>query len=66
MWEEKLVTGPYIHHCSGVHARVAHILYEACKYLGIRPDPADPCEEGLRARWREGWRDVCGGERDAR
>ena len=33
LWEEKLVTGPYIHHCSGVHENIVPVLYEACKYI---------------------------------
>ena len=52
LWEEHLVTGPYIHHCAGVHAKVAHILYEACKYLGIKADPISPTAEELQAYWR--------------
>lgn len=53
-WEHKLVTGPYIHHVAGVHGKFAHILYEACKYLGIQADPADPAAEALDAYW-QGW-----------
>ena len=42
-WEKKLVTGPYIHHCSGGFKKVSHILYEACKYMhGIQADLAYP------------------------
>ena len=52
MWEEKLVTGPYVHHCAGIHARVTPILYEACKYLGIKADLADPTEGEVKAFWR--------------
>ncbi len=29
--EDKLVCGPYIHHCVGIHKNVVPILYEACK-----------------------------------
>ena len=39
--EYKIVTGPYIHHCVGIHDDVVPVLYEACKYLGIKPDLYD-------------------------
>lgn len=32
--EAKIVEGPYIHHCVGIHKNVVPILYEACKYIG--------------------------------
>lgn len=50
--EHKLVTGPYIHHCTGVHGNVVPVLYEACKYIGIAPDFYDPIEEKVQAYWR--------------
>lgn len=50
--EAKLVEGPYIHHCVGIHKNVVPVLYEACKYLGIRPDLYDPVEEEVRAYLR--------------
>lgn len=50
--EHKLVTGPYIHHCTGVHGDVVPILYEACKYIGVQPDLYDPIEEQVQAYWR--------------
>ena len=43
--EYKIVTGPYIHHCVGIHQDVVPVLYEACKYLGIRPDLYDSSDE---------------------
>ena len=46
--ENKLVCGPYIHHCVGIHKDVVPILYEACKYLGITPDMYDPIEEKVK------------------
>ncbi len=53
-WEDKLVTGPYIHHCSGVHESVVPALYEACKYIpGLAPDPVDPKASEIRA-WLRG------------
>lgn len=52
MWEEHLVKGPYIHHCAGVHGKVAHILYEACKYIGVNADPVSPTKEEIEAYWR--------------
>lgn len=50
--EEKLVTGPYIHHCVGIHKDVVPVLYEACKYIGIKPDLYDPIEEEVKAYLR--------------
>ncbi len=50
--EEKIVTGPYIHHCVGVYKDVVPILYEACKYIGIKPDLYDPIEEDVKAYLR--------------
>ncbi|MDR2648967.1 MAG: hypothetical protein LBB94_04520 [Clostridiales bacterium] len=38
-WERKFVTGPYIHHMSGVHGKYKAAVHEAAKYLGdIEPD----------------------------
>lgn len=50
--EAKVVEGPYIHHCTGIHADVVPVLYEACKYLGIKPDLYDPIEEDVKAYLR--------------
>lgn len=50
--EEKIVTGPYIHHCVGIHQDVVPVLYEACKYIGIMPDLYDPVEEQVKAYLR--------------
>ncbi len=50
--ESKIVEGPYIHHCVAVHGDVIPVLYEACKYLGIKPDLYDPIEEKVRAYLR--------------
>ncbi len=50
--EEKVVTGPYIHHCVGVYKNVVPILYEACKYIGIKADLYDPIEEQVKAYLR--------------
>lgn len=47
--EAKVVEGPYIHHCVGIHKDVVPVLYEACKYLGIKPDLYDDNEEEVRA-----------------
>ncbi|MBQ3854148.1 MAG: L-fucose/L-arabinose isomerase family protein, partial [Anaerovibrio sp.] len=35
--EAKVVEGPYIHHCVGIHKNVVPVLYEACKYIGVKP-----------------------------
>lgn len=50
--EAKIVEGPYIHHCVGIHKDVVPVLYEACKYIGIAPDPYDPIEEEVKAYLR--------------
>ena len=50
--EEKIVTGPYIHHCVGIHKNVVPVLYEACKYIHVKPDFYDPIEEQVRAYLR--------------
>lgn len=47
--EDKLVCGPYIHHCVGIHENVVPVLYEACKYINIKPDFYDPIEEEVKA-----------------
>lgn len=50
--EAKVVEGPYIHHCVGIHKNVVPVLYEACKYIGIKPDLYDPIEEDVKAYLR--------------
>ncbi|MCD8150820.1 MAG: L-fucose/L-arabinose isomerase family protein [Clostridiales bacterium] len=50
--EAKLVEGPYIHHCVGIHENVVPVLYEACKYIGVTPDLYDPIEEDVKAYLR--------------
>ncbi len=50
--EAKLVEGPYIHHCVGIHRNVVPVLYEACKYIGITPDLYDHNEEQIQAYLR--------------
>ncbi|SDC05036.1 L-fucose/L-arabinose isomerase family protein [Parafannyhessea umbonata] len=47
--EAKVVEGPYIHHCVAIHADIVPILYEACKYIGIKPDLYDPIEDKVKA-----------------
>ena len=47
-WERKLVEGPYVHHCVGVHHGVIPVLYEAIKYIpGISLDLVDVTEEEI-------------------
>ena len=54
LWEEKLVKGPYVHHCVGIHADVIPALYEACRYIpGLEPDAVDPTEAEIQA-WLRG------------
>ena len=50
--EAKIVEGPYIHHCVGIHRNVVPVLYEACKYIGVKPDLYDPIEEDVKAYLR--------------
>lgn len=50
--EAKVVEGPYIHHCVGIHKDVVPVLYEACKYIGVKPDLYDPIEEDIKAYLR--------------
>lgn len=50
--EAKIVEGPYIHHCVGIHKNVVPVLYEACKYIGVKPDLYDPIEEQIKAYLR--------------
>ncbi|MTK06109.1 MAG: fucose isomerase [Hungatella sp.] len=51
--EAKIVEGPYIHHCVGIHKNVVPVLYEACKYIGISPDLYDNNDEEVKA-WIRG------------
>lgn len=46
--EAKIVEGPYIHHCVGIHKDVVAVLYEACKYIGITPDLYDDIEQQVK------------------
>lgn len=50
--EHKVVCGPYIHHVAGVHQKVADVLYEACRYLGVKPDLCEPSESEVLKRMR--------------
>ena len=50
--EAKIVEGPYIHHCVGIHKDVVPVLYEACKYIGVKSDFYDPIEEDVKAYLR--------------
>ena len=48
--EAKIVEGPYIHHCVGIHKDIVPVLYEACKYIGITPDLYDDNEQEILDR----------------
>ena len=51
-WEHKLVTGPYVHHCAGVYANVAHIMKEACKYIPVwKLIPLPPAPKNWTTEW---------------
>jgi len=53
LWEEKFIYGPYVHHVVGVHDQAAYALYEATTFIaGLKPDPANPTEEEIRAYLR--------------
>lgn len=55
LWEERLVTGPYVHHVVAVHSNIIPVLYEACKYIpGLKPDCVDPIETEIQAWLRGG------------
>ena len=43
--EAKVVEGPYIHHVAAIHGDVVPVVYEACKYIGVKPDLYDPMNE---------------------
>ena len=47
--EAKVVEGPYIHHCVAIHGDVVPVIYEACKYIGVKPDLYDPIEDKVQA-----------------
>jgi L-fucose isomerase-like protein len=47
--EAKIVEGPYIHHCVGIHGDFVPVLYESCKYIGVKPDLYDNNEEEVKA-----------------
>jgi L-fucose isomerase-like protein len=50
--EAKIVEGHYIHHCVGIHKDVVPVLYEACKYIGVKPDLWDGNDEEVKAYLR--------------
>ena len=48
--EDKLVCGPYVHHCTGIYEDILPQVFEACKYIeGLTPDPYDCDNEVLKA-----------------
>ncbi|MBO4367436.1 MAG: L-fucose/L-arabinose isomerase family protein [Clostridia bacterium] len=47
--EAKVVEGPYIHHVAAIHGDIVPVVYEACKYIGVKPDLYDPIEEKVQA-----------------
>lgn len=51
--EAKLVEGPYVHHCVGIHRDVLPVLHEALKYFPhIKADYVDTDEEAMNALLR--------------
>ncbi len=52
-WEQRLMNGPYVHHCAGVYGNYSEVIYEACKYIkGLEPDPIEPDENEILKRLR--------------
>jgi len=50
--EHMLVTGPYIHHCVGIHKNILPPVYEACKYIPeLKTDFYDVDEEENIKAW---------------
>lgn len=48
--EAKIVEGPYIHHCVGVHADVLPVLHEALKFIpNLKSDYYDTDDENMEA-----------------
>ncbi len=48
LWEEKLINGPYIHHVAGIHAKIAPVISEACKYIkNLCFDPVQPSQREI-------------------
>lgn len=48
--EDKLVSGPYVHHCVGIHEDILPQVYEACKYLNyVEADFYDNIEADVQA-----------------
>ena len=47
--EAKVVEGPYIHHVAAIHGDIVPVIYEACKYIGVKPDLYDPIEDKVQA-----------------
>ena len=45
----KMVEGSYIHHVAAIHGDVVPVIYEACKYIGVKPDLYDPIEDKVQA-----------------
>ena len=50
--EAKVVEGPYIHHVAAIHGDIVPVIYEACKYIGVKADLYDPIEEKVKAYLR--------------
>ena len=50
--DAKIFEGPYILLCVVIHKNVVPVLYEACKYIGVKPDFYDPIEEDVKAYLR--------------
>ena len=46
--EHRLIYGPYIHHCVGIHSDIVPALYEAARYIpGLATDMVDPTAQEI-------------------
>lgn len=52
MLEDKIVKGPYVHHCSGIHSNILPVIEQALPYLcGVKGDYAFAEQEAYAKRW---------------
>lgn len=47
-WEQKIISGPYIHHVVGLHGSYSRVLSEACRFIpGLQDDALDSFPRSL-------------------
>lgn len=50
--EDKIVRGPYVHHCTGIHGNILPVIEQALPYLaGVNGDYAFDEQETVAKRW---------------